>query len=259
MAELNKQQHWRPTFIDIEERFSEFVSTFRGGSKVTDLVQDIPSGMLNADFFLPEDKVIAELKCLQSDSADPETESKRIAESYVHLGYSGSDFLGWLFRGEVMPERVAQRVFATRSRSIVEAIKKANKQIRATKHLLNEPGAKGLVLIANDHNYGFTPEQILHVIARAFRAMSDCHTDCVVYFTPNVYHDVGDDIARTIWIPLYNVGREGFADFVNEFGAAWLDHAERLGTPYLTREVGDDLLDKVAKASPVAALRRRDR
>jgi hypothetical protein len=156
-----------------------------------------------------------------------------------------------------MPDKVAKRVFATRSRSIVESLKKANKQIRATKLLLDEPSAKGLILLANDQNFGFTPVQMLSVIARSFQAMSDCHTDCVVYFTPNVYHDLGDDIARTPWVPMYNVGSEEFSSFVNEFGTAWGDYAERFGAPYLTREIGEDLYDRVALAQPVSDLRKR--
>jgi hypothetical protein len=72
MTGSDTEEYWTPTFIDIETRLSEFVFTFRNGAKVTELVPEIPSGTLNADFFLPIDKVIVELKCLENDPSASE-------------------------------------------------------------------------------------------------------------------------------------------------------------------------------------------
>lgn len=59
---------WRPTFIDIEPEFNKFVPTFRNGKLVRDLVPDQPDMALNADYYFPDDHVIAELKCMETDS-----------------------------------------------------------------------------------------------------------------------------------------------------------------------------------------------
>jgi hypothetical protein len=250
------EQAWEPRFIDIEARLTDFASTFRGGSTISALIKDIPDGVLNADFYFSTDNVIAELKCLEADATEPMTYAQRVVACYRHFGYTGSDFFGWLFRGEPMPDRVARRLSTIISRSIVEAIDKANKQICSTKQLLGKPDARGLVLIANDRNLGFNPAQMMAVVCKTFGKLVPCHTDCIVYFTPNVYHDLGDGIAHTIWSTVYNVGSEDFADFVNNFGKAWGDHAETLGEPYVYREAGDDLFDKIALAQPIAQFRK---
>ena len=56
---------WRPTFIDIEPEFNKFVPNFRNGKLVRDLVPDQPDMALNADYYFPDDHVIAELKCME--------------------------------------------------------------------------------------------------------------------------------------------------------------------------------------------------
>jgi hypothetical protein len=99
---------WRPTPIDIESTFTEFVRTFRNGQIVRDRMPDAPTMMLNADYLFPDDNIFAELKTLEKDGADPETYSKRLVAAYERHGYSGSDLFGHLFRGEPMPDAVAQ-------------------------------------------------------------------------------------------------------------------------------------------------------
>lgn len=89
---------WRPTFIDIEPEFNKFVPTFRNGKLVRDLVPDQPDMALNADYYFPDDHVIAELKCMETDSED--SYPQRVSEAFTHFRYSGSDLMGFLFRGE---------------------------------------------------------------------------------------------------------------------------------------------------------------
>ena len=89
---------WRPTFIDIEPEFNKFVPNFRNGKLVRDLVPDQPDMALNADYYFPDDHVIAELKCMETDSED--SYPQRVSEAFTHFRYSGSDLMGFLFRGE---------------------------------------------------------------------------------------------------------------------------------------------------------------
>jgi len=249
------EEPWKPTFIDIEKEFTNFVNSFRDGQTVEQAVAEIPKGVLNADFVFQVDQVIAELKCLKEDASDSNKRAERLAKAYVKTEHTGSDLMGYLWRGEPMPDAVRQRLFNVESRSMCSAILKANKQIRATKRLLRMDNARGLVLVANDQNFGFSPRSITKVVCDSFKKMKDCHVDCIVYFTPNVYHDMGDDIARTVWIPIYNVGSEDFGDFVNELGFKWHDFTEQFGEPYISREVGDDLFDQLVSGHPIKAFK----
>ncbi|ODR98505.1 hypothetical protein AUC68_08760 [Methyloceanibacter methanicus] len=253
----NDKEGWQPSFIDIEAQFTDFVGTFRQGTKVTDVGVPIPEGALNADFYFPQDHVIAELKCLETDSADATSQAKRVVACFKHFGYSGDALLDCILRGKPVPDRVARRLASIRARSIVDAIKKANKQIGSTKQILDKQNAEGLVLLANDRNLGFDPRQMMAIICKAFPQLSPCHTDCVVYFTPNVYHDRGDGIAYTLWTPIYNVGSEDFSDFVNAIGAAWGDYAEALGDSYLVRETGgEELFAQYSASEPIAKFKK---
>lgn len=249
------EEPWKPTFIDIEKEFTNFVSSFRDGQTVDQAIEEIPKGVLNADFVFRGDQVIAELKCLEEDASDSMKRTERIAKAYAKTGHTGSDAMGYFWRGEPMPNAVAERLFNVESRSMFSAILKANKQIRATKRLLGMDNARGLVLIANDQNFGSGPKSMTKIVCDSFNKMKDCHVDCIVYFTPNVYHDMGDDIARTLWIPIYNVGSEDFGDFINELGFKWHDFVEQFGEPFVSREVGDDLFDLLISGQPIKAFK----
>ncbi|VVT23345.1 hypothetical protein [Rhizobium sp. EC-SD404] len=229
---------WQPTLINIEPEFANFVPTFRNGQIVRDLMPDQPAMTLNADFYFPEDRVVVELKCMETDSRDAYPE--RVARAFAHFGHTGSELMGFLFRGEPMPERVAGRIRQQIANPLRQALRKANRQIAATKHHLNIPDAFGLAVFANDNNFGLTPANALSILGNAALGLSNCHVDGFVYMTPNVYHHTGDDIARSVWVPLYSEGKESLADFVNSFGNAWIDYAEQFGEPYLERWKGDE-------------------
>ncbi len=245
------EEQWKPTFIDIEAEFSKFIQTFRGGSLVTDYVTNIPDSVLNADFYFPNDNVIAELKVMTSDASNSEAYTKRIMDAATHFGHTGSEIMGWFLRGEEIPERVKRRVYSSSYRSIVESIKKANKQIASTRHLLRQPKARGLVLLANDRNMMFSIAGMTDISVKSFHALRKIEMDCLVYFTPNVFHDIGDGIAHQIWSPIYNVGSEDFGDFVNDFGKAWLDYLELTRGKAMHREARDDLLEKYIEGQPI--------
>lgn len=130
-------------------------------------------------------------------------------------------------------------------------MRKANKQIAATKRHLGVDSAHGLAIFANDSNLGLKPREALSILSDAALKLSECHVDGFVYTTPNVYHHTGDDIARSIWVPLYAEGKEALGDFVNPLGAAWIDYAEKLGDPYVERWQGDDYDPDLLMGKPI--------
>ncbi|OJU33054.1 MAG: hypothetical protein BGN94_06525 [Rhizobiales bacterium 68-8] len=240
--------------IDIEAEFARFVPTFRGGKLVRELIPDQPAMALNADFYFAGDRVIAELKRMETDSRDAYPE--RVTKAYRHFGYTTADMMGHVLRGEPMPERVQARLRQQIANPLRQALRKANKQIAATKRQLRVPGAYGLALFANDSNFALTPDDALSILSSAALGLTECHVDGFVYMTPNVYHDTGDDIARSFWIPLYAEGKEALSDFVNPFGAAWIDYAEKLGAPYSERWAGDEYEPALLNARPIESFRR---
>lgn len=256
LEELNMSgdPNWQPTLIDIEEKFSEFVPTFRNGRIVRELIPDQPIMTLNADFYFPDDRIVAELKCMEKDSRD--TYHERILQAFAHFGHSGGDVMGFLFRGEPMPQRVAARLRQQIGNPLRQALRKANKQIAATKHHLKVPDGFGLAVFANDNNFGLTPADSLAILSKAALGLSTCHVDGIVYTTPNIYHDSGDNIARSIWTPMYAKGKEALADFVNPLGTAWIDYAEQFGDPYLERWTVDELDECHLNSKPIAHFRR---
>ena len=209
---------------------------------------------LNADFYFPDDQVVVELTTMQTDSR--EGYSERLVKAYRHFGYTGSDLMGFLFRGEPMPDRVAARVRSQIANPLRQAMRKANKQIAATKRHLGVGSAFGLAIFANDSNLGLKPFEVLRMLSDFALKLSECHVDGFVYMTPNVYHETGDDVARSLWVPLYAEGKEALGDFVNPLGAAWIDYAEKLGDPYVERKQQDEYDPDLLMGKPINRFRR---
>lgn len=248
---MSNQAGWRPSLIDVEREFTTFIREFRGGRLVRDLVPDAPRMELNADFIFPEEKIIAELKIMESDPSDANLYSERLVSAFRHFGYSGSDLFEFIFRGKEIPEEVKWRMKQQAVKPIRNAVRKANKQIAATKRHLGMKDAFGLLIFANDANFSVSPSLALSILGDAALRLTECHIDGLVYFTPNLYHSNGTDIAQTIWAPLYAKGKELKSDFVNDMGRAWLDYDERLRGKPLERWAGDDQGAILALSSPI--------
>jgi hypothetical protein len=227
--------------IEIEASFGEFVRTFRQGGLLSDFVGAVPTGTLNADFYFPADNVIAELKSLETDTFGVEAMANRVMPAFKWLGYSMVDFANWAVRKTNMPDDVSRRVYAGSVRSIVECTKKASRQIADTRRLIGKPNALGLVLIANDASESGSPIEIMNAVLRGFGQSRDVALNAAVYFTPNVYHDVGEAVPMEIWVPIANNGGEVLQSFIDDLGKAWFDYGEVHGRPSAVRKVGSNM------------------
>jgi hypothetical protein len=248
MAPMNADQKWEPKHVDIEPAFNEFVPTFRSGQLIHDLMSNHRDMPLNADYPFSPDNVIAELKCLEKNPMEASDWPPRLAKAFRTTGHNFSDLMGYLVRGEPMPDAVRAKLFHWLRDAIRTVVKGGNRQIRATKHEIMRMDAKGLLLIANDNNYGFGPEAMLDVISDAAARLDDSHVDAVVYFTPNVFHrHPGSDVAWMIWDPRYRDETDTqLSEFVNDMGRRWHDHlavvtgdllVERHERPHFDRSV----------------------
>jgi hypothetical protein len=220
--------------IDIETVFDEFVLTFRNGQLIRDLMT-APSKMpRNADYLFAADSVIAELKCMEKNPMEASDWRSRLVTAFEATGLD--DIKGRLVRGEPLPDAVKARLFHLLRQAIRNVVKNGNRQIRTSKQVLHEEGAKGVLLVANDNNYGFEPETMSAVISDAVACLGDSHIDAVVYFTPNVFHRIpGSDVAWIIWEPSYGDETDtGLLEFVNDMGRRWHDHLQAI-TPFVER------------------------
>ena len=155
----------RPRHINIETVFDEFVLAFRNGQLIRDLMTTPSKMPPNADYLFAADKVIAELKCLEKNPMEASDWRPRLAKALEATALD--DIEGRLIRGEPLPDAAKARLFHLLREAIGNVVKKGNRQIRASKQVLHEEGAKGLLLVANDNNYGFEPETMSAVILPA--------------------------------------------------------------------------------------------
>lgn len=230
-----------PEPIEIEASFGEFVRTFRQGGLLSDFVGAVPDHTLNADFYFPADNVIVELKSLETDTFGIEAMANRVMPAFKWLGYSLVDFADWAMRKSDMPDDVSRRVYAGSVRSIIECTKKAAKQIADTRKLIGKADATGVILVANDASGSASPVEIMNAILRGFEQCKDADRNAAVYFTPNVYHDMGETVPMEIWVPIANNGGEPLQTFIDDLGRAWFDYSEDHGRPSAVRKEGNDL------------------
>jgi len=236
---MNADQKWEPKHIEIEPAFNEFVPTFRSGQLIRDLMSNHRDMPLSADYLFAPDNLIAELKCLEKNPMEAADWPPRLARAFRATGRSFSDLMGYLLRGEPMPDEVRAKLFHWLRDAIRTVVKGGNRQIRASKLELRKIDAKGVLLVANDNNYGFGPETMLAVISDAAARLDDSHVDAVVYFTPNVFHrQPGSDIAWMVWDPRYRDETDTqLSGFVNDMGRKWHDYLEvATNDPFVERE-----------------------
>lgn len=209
-----------PRIIATERDFSQFVKSFRGGTIVRDLIPDAPFMEPNADYYFTQDNVVAELKCLCTDVRDQNTLNRRFLSACERLGYSAEQALRIAFREDPLPVDVARAVVDQSLDHVRKALRKAGRQISATKRELGRADAMGLVIICNESNVSLTPVQLIQFMATELRALNHEHIDGVIYMTANLYYPVEqDDINRSLWLPGYRRVNTRLTSFVDDFGA----------------------------------------
>lgn len=228
--------------MEVEDTFSKFVATFRGGGTLNSFILKIPPGLPNADFYFPEDGVVSELKTLEGDAYDPDLFGKRIIRSVELSGYSFADYLSWIADKKPFPPEVMTRLNAMLARPIRECIKKALRQIEVTRRIIEKPEVRGLVLLANSGNYGLPPATVMSIAAREFERAGESRLDSLVYFTPNVLHrlEEDNDIGYELWVPVANNGGDTLQKFIDDLGTSWFDYCEQF-RPSADRRTGSDM------------------
>jgi hypothetical protein len=238
-----KESSERPEPVDIESTFNQFVN-FYGGKQVANMFEN-PITTPNADYYFPEQNVIAELKCFENDmaSGDGFERMEKLFESWLSRGLIKDDeFFKMAFGVIPYPQQCIKELWASIRKSIDYVLDKAAKQVRETTQLLGKPDASTLLLLCNDGNYGLTHAEYMAMICDLMVHKYANEVDGFVYFTYNQTAIIpGSDIDKQLWTASYSDSApDKVVDFVDDLGAKYYKFMEDLtGVPIVESQVTD--------------------
>lgn len=221
-----------PPDMDVEETFNEFVEDF-GGELVSKLFEGNGKRPNNADYFLRNRSVVAELKCLEKNYFNDRKVGEKLDVMMNRWAKEGllrpEHIKGGRFQTDDLPKQCAFEVFKVFSAPTKEAVEKANKQIKETKKYFGVPDAKGLLILANDGNYSINPQLMMQILGNLLKSRYR-GIDSFIFFTPNM-RAYAPDIDRqfNVWIsgrsrPSSNAVE---SEFLHEIQQGWVSFLER--------------------------------
>lgn len=234
MEWINKPEH----DLDIEGTWQKFVRLQNGKVLSDDFSTSVD--FANADFWFEKDRVIIELKEIQTEFLDKNKERVQdLINKYVKEdNLSSKD----IFFGNFSDSFWNDYVRLVRP-AISRTLKKANKQIKETKTCLEKPEARGIVVLVND---GFTSFSVQTVFGLVCNILLNSYSsiDGFILLTVNSYVAIEDsNIPRQVWIPSYSPGVEytSLPNFVNELGREWRKFLDTIIGPSDFSEERDSL------------------
>lgn len=178
----------------------------------------------NADFLFRHDKVIIELKVLETEFLDaPSVVSKIEAAFDRNPNGDPNDLTAPLGRELLKILRAPlQRI-----------IKKANRQIRETKQELGLVGWRGIIIMVNDGFRALAPGLVIRLCSDILAGQSYSSADAFIYQT-NHYIEVPENpYALLLWAPLYaEKSGQDLVEFVNDLGRRWREYVEDADGPF---------------------------
>ena len=184
--------------IDIEKEFHHIVRDM-GGIVLSDVLPKSPS-FNNADYVFHDQKIVAELECLEEDKyGDPSTARR------IFLLWGQWRTKGWVtgplprvITSETLPRQCANEMIRAMGKSIRKRLEKANRQIKSTILNMELDGYKGIVIIANNNNRALPPAALVQflydAIHRDFSAIDEFIT-----FTTTLPAGYGKDNAPMLF------------------------------------------------------------
>lgn len=230
--------------IEIEPDFDAFVRRF-GGRVLRDELPRSPV-FANADYYFPEANVIAELKCLEKNKVDDPATQNKLRRLWIKWRQRG-DVTGSVpdvIHSRDYPVRCQQEMYAVYSVPVKRRITKANRQIRETRAYLNQPKAKGLLLLANDGNMALEPAALTHILfttlAREFTAI-----DSFIFFTANYWvRSTHTDKQTLLWTSGYfDETRTVSEDFIRVLFEGWSSYVEKMQSVSIEKIYTDSMED----------------
>jgi hypothetical protein len=222
--------------LPVENTWREFVRKV-GGEVVEDLVPE-PRNFENADFLFAKEKVVAELKVVETEFSSSDAFFTKFDQLMSRVVEEDPSWRPELFGGSgaypkwFYPEFV--RIFRP---PVSRILKKANRQIRDTKSHFKITDRSGVLIFVNDGFTSLGPEPI-RALACSLLQHSYSSIDCFLYLTVNRYIEFPDsDTPRLLWAPVYSErASDSLVDFIDSLGRRWFNNLESIIGPFTHRE-----------------------
>lgn len=191
-----------------------------------------PDKQTNADYVFHDAKVIAELKILMEDPFSNkeflESEAAKKA-SWIETGYLTEEQMAQVRTIDQLPEQCYRDIVKLYTGVLKRDVKKASKQIKATREKANLENYKGLLIIVSDGNFLLDPNNIGKSLAGLLREGQYSGINTVVYLTVNVMTmRIGDPTKSRLFVYFWRnaekMEQEVPLEFLKGFFDKWVDH-----------------------------------
>jgi hypothetical protein len=237
--------------INVEETFDQLVREYGGGVVLKEKLGSSPD-FSNADYLFHFEKVVAELKCMTEDNSDsPGIQSKvaGLLQEFYAAGKIESTEVNeenW----KRFPWELQNAIYSVTTTAIQARVKKANKQIRETRHRLGLETYNGVLLIANDGLISMPPAAFVHSIAKYLR--NNCsEISLFIFFTANIFAVVEDpNLPVVFWFSMQMEDRRKVEDsLIRRLGLSWQRMAcNQLGVRTIDHHMQDEDMKAFWKA-----------
>lgn len=194
----------------------------------------------NADYIFPKEKVLIELKVLETEFGDAHALKTR--ERALMQEVAQTFGAGPILRGDPEFKRHWAEAKLNHYRiPLSRIVDKANRQLRETKAALGEDGYRGLLWLVNDNFRGIGTDLAIGLLLSTI-GQRNPHVDGLIYVTNHYVDFPGDDYARLVWAPAYADGVAlDLVEFVDRLGAAWFRFQESFIGQMDDRQSGPDV------------------
>ena len=229
----------------LNDRFKAFLARLPFAEAIDHL--ELPSEFddsKRADFLIDNRKAIIELKSLESDPEHKiQTELKNHEDREEYPLFYGEMELAKILRHLPDGENIHKKLFYKISRSIEQSFREADKQIRATKDILNRPNSIGLLVLLNEDVSVLSPEIISYRVSQLLVKTEDDGSPryrniAAVWFVLENFSlktKRGHKLFPSIVIEGPNAaGRPELNNILNDLQRSW---AAFNGVPYATGEI----------------------
>jgi len=227
-----------------EPHWQEFVKR-TGGELIAPLITR--QKVQNADFLFRHDRVVIELKVLETEFLDaPSVVSKIEAAFDRNPNGDPNDLTAPLGR----------ELFKILRAPLQRIIKKANRQIRETKQELGLVGWRGIIVMVNDGFRALAPDLVMRLCSDILAGESYSSADAFIYQTNHYIEVPGNPYALLLWAPLYaEKSGQDLVEFVNDLGRQWRKYVEDADGP-LDYSEEHEFMDLTRSAVVVGPTRR---
>lgn len=212
--------------LPVEETWTDFV-TRAGGQRVSDILSKSP-GFKNADYMFEEMAVVLELKEIKTEFLRGRSKIKKLKERIKNS--DKEEF--YLVEDSSKEIRDCSRAYQDRllrhaRPSIIQILKKANRQIRETKRHFHFDQPRGTLILVNDDFTDIAIDLVVSLVGNIL-AHDYSSIDCCVYMTVNRYIEItGSNEPQLIWNSSYSErADDDLVSFIDDLGDKWFSFME---------------------------------